>query len=223
MHYAFDLFEYHCAQAEPTGIAEGERLNRYALQPKDIVVADRAYGTVASMEYARQAGADFLLRLRSKALTLYDEAGERIDPMPGLRALKVWEPLSVNCFYKDNKGVSHPVRIVATRKDDASAQRAGHKLARTVARKSWGTVAPKTQEMTEYIVLATSLADGADQVLELYRARWQTEGSFQLRRTARDEPKFGESMVLRQAAGCRPMRGDGQGAVFFPHTPQCQP
>jgi len=41
LHYAFDLYEYRCAQAELTGIAEGEKLSRYELQSGDIVVAGR--------------------------------------------------------------------------------------------------------------------------------------------------------------------------------------
>ena len=103
LHYAFDLFGYISAQTELTGIAEGERLSRYELHAGDIVVADRAYGTVAGMEYARQAGAEFLVRLRTNAFKLYDEAGGQIDLMPRLRALGAWEALSLNCFYRDSK------------------------------------------------------------------------------------------------------------------------
>lgn len=178
LHYAFDLFGYISAQTELTGIAEGERLSRYELHAGDIVVADRAYGTVAGMEYARQAGAEFLVRLRTNAFKLYDEAGGQIDLMPRLRALGAWEALSLNCFYRDNKGGLHPVRIVATRKDDPSAQKAGRKLSKTAARKQWNPPKPQTQEMAGYIVLATSLSDTTAQVLELYRARWQIEQVF---------------------------------------------
>ena len=178
LHYAFDLFGYISAQTELTGIAEGERLSRYELHAGDIVVADRAYGTVAGMEYARQAGAEFLVRLRTNAFKLYDEAGGQIDLMPRLRALGAWEALSLNCFYRDSKGELHPVRIVATRKDDPSAQKASRKLSKTAARKQWNPPKPQTQEMAGYIVLATSLSDTTAQVLELYRARWQIEQVF---------------------------------------------
>ena len=178
LHYAFDLFEYSCAQTELTGVIEGERLSRYELRAGDIVVADRVYGTVAGMEYTRQAGAEFLVRLRTNAFKLYDEAGGQIDLMPRLRALGSWEGLSLNCFYRDSKGALHPVRIVATRKDDSSTQKASRKLARKASRKQWNTPKPQTQEMAGYIVLATSLSDTTAQVLELYRARWQIEQVF---------------------------------------------
>lgn len=178
LHYAFDLFEYSCTQAELTDITEGERLSRYELRSGDIAVADRIYGTVSGMEHARRAGADFVLRLRTGAFALYDEAGKRIDLMPYLRTMRPWEELSLGFFYKDSKGVLHPVRIVATRKDDAATQKANRKLARKVSQKQWNTPKPQTQEMAGYIVLATSLSDTAAQVLELYRARWQIEQVF---------------------------------------------
>ena len=172
LHYVFDLFEYSCAQMELTGIAEGEWLSRYEPQTGDIVVADRMYGTVSGMEHARQAGGDFVLRLKTDAFALYDEAGKRIDLPPHLRALRAWEGWSLNCFYRNSKGMLHPVRIVATRKDDAATQRANRRLSKTASRKRWNTPKPQTQEMAGYIVLATSLPDTAAQVLELYRARW---------------------------------------------------
>jgi len=178
LHYAFDLFGYSCAQMALTDSTEGERLSRYELRFGDIVVADRAYGTVAGMEYTRQAGADFLVRLRTNAFKLYDEVGGQIDLMPRLRALGSWEELSLRCFYRDAKGVPHPVRIVATRKDDTATQKANRRLSRTSNRKQWNTPKPQTQEMAGYIVLATSLSDTATQVLELYRARWQIEQVF---------------------------------------------
>ena len=101
LHYAFDLYEYSCAQAELTGICEGEKLSRYGLRPGDIVVGDRAYGTVSGMEHARQAGGDFVLRLKTDAFALYDEAGKRIDLLPHLRAVRPWEEFSLHCFYRD--------------------------------------------------------------------------------------------------------------------------
>ena len=178
LHYAFDLFEYRCAQTELTEIREGERLSRYELRPGDIAVGDRIYGTVSGMEHARRAGADYVLRLRTEAFVLYDEAGKRMDLMPYLRAMRPWEEFSLDCFYKDGKGALHRVRIVATRKDESETQKANRKLARKVSRKQWNTPKRQTQEMAGYIVLATSLSDTTAQVLELYRARWQIEQVF---------------------------------------------
>lgn len=178
LHYMFDLFEYSCVQMDLSSAKEGERLGRYELHPGDIVIADRIYGTIQGMEHVRRCGADFLLRLRTNAFTLYDQFGKPMDLMPGLKALQPWEGLSVDGYYKDKKGKLCPVRIVATRKDEAATKEADRKLSRTATRKQWKAVNTKTREMASYIVLATSLSDPTAQVLELYRARWQIEQVF---------------------------------------------
>lgn len=179
LHYAFDLFGFTCDQLELTTIADGgERLGRYALRPGDIVVADRAYGTRKSLEYVREAGAYFVVRLRTNALAFYDETGKRIDLMPRLRALEAWEAASVDCFYKDAKGSLRSVRVVACRKDDSAAEKEAKRRARAAKSKRQPAPSARAQEMAGYIVVATNLPDTAEQILELYRARWQIEQVF---------------------------------------------
>lgn len=176
LHYAFDPFAYTCAQMELTTLAGGgERLDRYELSGREIVVADRAYGTVNGMEHVRKAGAGFVLRLRTNAFALYEADGTKIELLPHLRRLSAWEELSLDLFYKDAQGNLHPVRIVATRKDDPSTRKAARKLSRIASRRQQGQPSANTQEMTNYIVLATNLPDTTSQVLGLYRARWQIE------------------------------------------------
>lgn len=179
LHFLFNLFEYACTHMELTPSAEGgEKLTRFPATAEDIFVADRAYGTITGMEHLREMGAGFLLRLRTNPFTLYDRDGKRLDILPRLREMAIWEPLSIPCFYKDSKGELHPVRIVATRKDEEASDQANRQLSRRVSRKQEGKVSPQAKEMAQYIVLATNLPDTAEQVLELYRARWQIECVF---------------------------------------------
>lgn len=95
----------------------------------------------------------------------------------------------MNCYYKNAKGELRPVRVVATRKDEIAAEASNRKLARGAKRKQWKEVKPETQEMAEYIVLASNLSDTATQILELYRARWQIECVF---RRLKELFSFGE-------------------------------
>jgi len=56
-----------------TGTKEGEKLSNFQnFKAGDIVMGDRAYGTIAGMEYVRERGCDFVLRLRTKAFIVYD-------------------------------------------------------------------------------------------------------------------------------------------------------
>lgn len=179
LHYLFDLFAYSCTHMELTPtVGGGEKLQRFAATPEDIFVADRAYGTISAMEHLRANAAGFVLRLRTNAFTLYDADGNALDILPHLRRLAAWESLSLPCFYKSSQGQMHPIRIIATRKDEDASTRADRKLTRVASRKQQGEVSPAAREMGQYIVLSSNLPDTADRVLALYRARWQIECVF---------------------------------------------
>lgn len=179
LHYLFDLFACSCTQMEMTPIAEGgEKLSRFTATAEDIFVADRIYGTITGMEHLRAAGAGFVLRLKTKAFTLYDADGNAVDILSHLRRVEAWEPFSLSCFYKSSDGEKHPIRIVATRKDETASANTQRKLSRNAIRKQQGKISPESSEMGQYIVLATNLPDESDRVLALYRARWEIECVF---------------------------------------------
>jgi len=163
---------------ELTTNKEGERLARHEIKQGDIVVADRIYCTMSGIEHAVAAKADFLLRFKSKAYILYNEDGERIDLLSKLRGIGEHESTDVHCFYKLSCGTLRPVRIVAMKKDEAAIIQTKRKLNRKVSKKQEKQVSAETIELNEYTVLATSLEYTKEQLLELYRARWQIEQVF---------------------------------------------
>lgn len=178
LHYQFDLFDYACTCMEITAQDGGERLTRFTATAEDIFVGDRIYGTIQGMEHLRRADAGFVLRLKTRAFTLYDANAQALDILPLLGELTTWESLSVPCFYKNAKGELHPVRIVATRKEEQAIDQANRRMKRNAIRKQTGGVSAQSREMAQYIVLATNLSDTAEQVLAIYRARWQIECVF---------------------------------------------
>lgn len=180
LHYAFDLFDHTCVQMELTTVAGagGEKLSRFTPKQGDIFVGDRIYGTIKGMEHLQEAGASFVLRLKAKAFTLYDAQGNRIDLLPRLKKLAAWEPFSLDCHYKNHEGTLRPVRIIATRKDEAAAHKADRRLCKTASKNQWKAVPKETQALAQFIVLASNLPDTPAQILELYRARWQIECVF---------------------------------------------
>jgi hypothetical protein len=177
LHYALDLFQCACAQLELTTCQEGEKLGRYEVVPGDIHVADRGYCSIQGMEHVRNGGGDFVIRYRNKAFTLYSETGERMELLPLLRGLKVWEAKGFNAAYRLLDGTLRPIRVVAVRKDEENGDQARTKQERTGRRKG-RSFTKETQEMTQYIVLLTSLEETPERVAELYRARWQIEQVF---------------------------------------------
>lgn len=55
-----------------TGADEGETLMRYtAIKSNDLIIADRAYGTLRGISHVLKHKANFVIRLRSNSFNLY--------------------------------------------------------------------------------------------------------------------------------------------------------
>jgi len=178
LHYVFNLFEFQCPSMEVTTNKEGERLTRHEVYEKDIMIGDRAYCSVSGIEHVLENKGDFVLRFKSKAFNLYDETGKRLELLPLMRHLKPLQSTDIRCFYKLSNGKLRPLRIVAMKKDAKAIAECKRKMARKVSKKQEKAVQPDTVELNEYVVLATSLDYTNEQILELYRARWQIEQVF---------------------------------------------
>jgi len=178
LHYVFNLFEFQCAGMELTSNKEGEKLSRHGFLADDIVIADRIYSTMSGIEHVLSEKADFVLRFKSKAFNLYDETGEKLELLPNLRGLKPLKNTEVNCYYKLSTGELRPLRIVAMKKDAKAIEQCKRKMSRKASKKQEKVAQNDTTELNEYVVLATSLEYTNEQILELYRARWQIEQVF---------------------------------------------
>ena len=180
LHYVFDLFEFACTHMELTTNEEGEKLTRHSISKDDIIIADRIYCTMSGIEHVLASEADFVLRFKSKAFILYDKDGNRIDLLSYIKhqSLRAFENTDIHCYYKLQTGELCPIRIVAMKKDKTAIAKSKRKMERKVSKKQEKAVQPDTVELNEYVVLATSLDYTNEQILELYRARWQIEQVF---------------------------------------------
>jgi hypothetical protein len=176
LHYVFDLFGFCCTSMELTSQKEGERLTRHSVKESDIMIADRIYCTMSGIEHVLSRKGDFVIRFKSKAFNVYDENGKPLELLQHLRGLKALENTEVRCFYKHN-GKLRPLRMVAMKKDWKAVESCKRKMANKYRGKK-KPLQDDTLELNEYIVLATSLDYTNEQILELYRARWQVEQVF---------------------------------------------
>jgi len=177
LHYAFDLFNFSCKHMEITKNTEGERLTRFKIQPDEILIGDKAYGTISGIEHVRASGGDCVLRIRSKSFNIYNKEGKQINLLDKLRTLCSLENTRINCYYKV-EGELKPLTIVAMRKDDKAIQESLRRRNSELTTKQRESTSEYTKELNEYIVLATTLDYTNEQILELYRARWQIECVF---------------------------------------------
>jgi len=133
LHYSFSLFEYRYESVEITPIKEGEKLNRYTGNKNDILIADRAYGTIQGIEHAKNLESDYILRLRTKAFTLYDEKGNKIDIRSRIKDMEEWESMSIHCFYKHNQEFQK-IRLCIMKKDEKACEESRRKTTKKEAK-----------------------------------------------------------------------------------------
>ncbi|MDR3161281.1 MAG: hypothetical protein LBU28_06670 [Spirochaetaceae bacterium] len=157
LHYCIDactlsMREMHLA------MKGGEKLSRFeGFGENDIVVGDRAYGTIPGMEYLREKGSAFVLRLRGGAFKVYDGEGKEIELLEQVSDMKEGEQRSIAVSYRV-PGEEKPIRICVLRKDRASEEAGLERLKRTKQRKQHGEPVSALQEAyNKYIVVATNL------------------------------------------------------------------
>jgi hypothetical protein len=181
LHYSLDLFTLGAGEFHLTDRRTGEKLSNFAgFGEGDIVMGDRAYGTLPGIAYLQQQKAGYVLRIKSRGFAVFDGKGRQIDLLQRFSRLKEGKTadITVQCIID---GREEPVRICALRKDGDSERRGVRRLVKENQRKSGGKpLSEEQREGNKYIIVATSLGAGvtAARILELYRARRQIEIAF---------------------------------------------
>ena len=177
-HCMTELFTLNMEEFYFTEASEGEKILRYEkIHEKDIVIADRAYGTIKGMEYIKGKKAEFLFRLRAKAFNLYTSDGEVFNLTEHLQKnYEVGKLIDLQLFYKVKKSY-HPVRICGIGKSEEDIEKSHRHIKKSNSHKKRGKISDLQKIYSKYVLVATSLSDDiqTDRILELYRMRWQIE------------------------------------------------
>jgi hypothetical protein len=179
LHYVLRLPSLICDFAEVTDATGGETYTRVPVQRGDVLLGDRGYCHREGVAHVLEHGGDVVVRLNSSNFPLLDANGNALDLLGTMRLLVDHVPEGWDVRFKAN-GREYAARLCAVRKS-ASAARASKERLLKAARKKGKVLQERTIELAEYIfVLATRGLDAlsAEQVLELYRARWQVELGF---------------------------------------------
>ena len=89
LHSSIALFTLEAQEFAISDEQPGEELANFTkLGPHDIVIGDRAYGTLAGREHLKKYGADYILCIRGLAYKVYDENGSKIELMQEFSGLR---------------------------------------------------------------------------------------------------------------------------------------
>ena len=180
VHLGMDLRTNRTTAIEISDRHGGETLERFALGPGEIVIADRGYGKRKDMAHAARSSAYFVIRIGWTNLPLEHRNGEPFDLIAALRnvpeACAVDFPVQVRIA----KDAVVACRFVATRKSEPAAESARQKILADGRRHGHPQIDLRTLEAAGYFFVVTNLPDeiSAESVLDLYRLRWQVEVKF---------------------------------------------
>jgi hypothetical protein len=182
MHVAISLPERAFTQVQLTGGAKGggESLDRFPLEPGDLAVADRAYGLAKAIEHVLDAQAHILARLRVASLPLFRRDGSKIDLLVEARRLKPEENREFEVCVRLPSGRKEFGRVCIRALSEADALKAERRVRRKRARKQ-EALGPRALEAARFVIVFTTLPKkmvSLDEVLAIYRLRWQIELAF---------------------------------------------
>lgn len=179
LHYSIELFGLKCDEFIITQPEKGESFINFNVNKNDILIGDRAYGRYKSMNYVLSKGGHFITRYKNKAFTLYNLKGEKIKLSDYLNSLEIGKIFEMDVQVGVTNSSNIPIRLCIVRKSDKDAE-LSFKKAIHEQKKKQRKINYETIEFHRYIIILTSLPKtiSANQIMELYRMRWQIEISF---------------------------------------------
>jgi len=179
VHYAVDLPSLACSQLEVTeakGAGNGESFRRFTVQPGDLFVGDRAYGTSGGIGHVVQNGGAVLVRFGWQNLPLWSSATRRFDLLAHLRQLRPAALGDWPVWVRDGEQLIAG-RVCAVKRSRPAAEEARRRAERAAQKQSSQALA-ETLEAAGYVFVFTTLPAStlpAGKALEFYRGRWQIE------------------------------------------------
>lgn len=185
IHAVFDLGAGGFSHLELTDKHGAEAATRGAPACHEVRIMDRNFARAPALWQFRQQSAeqaDFIVRVRWKAFSLNRPEGEPFSLIDHLRQLpNDTSPHEIMVQASVRPGHAKlPLRLIILRKPPEVAEATRAKLRREAPRKQ-KKLDPRSLVAAEFLILATSLPAEqypAEEVLAVYRLRWQIELAF---------------------------------------------
>jgi hypothetical protein len=180
LHARYDPGRGRFADLVLTTTREAEAAGRTRICPGHTLIMDRGYARVRNFRAVLEGGGNFITRISWGSVKLYHADRARIDlttllaGTTQMREIPVW----IN-------GISGVTRLVIQPLPPEDAERQRARRVRKANRNS-RQINPRTVQAAGFLMLLTSLAEDAqptEQVIALYRDRWQVEIGFKRLKT----------------------------------------
>ena len=160
------------------GEGNGESFNRLPIVPHELILADAGYCSVAGIEYVHQKGADVLVRINPQSFVAFSPQGTRIALAGRLKGLSLAGQTGQWPVVLHGPRSFFAGRVCAVRKSELAIRLSHRRLHRRSSKKQMRT-RPETLEFAKYVLVFTTRPIGsAEEILALYRKRWQIELAF---------------------------------------------
>jgi IS4 transposase len=184
VHGVYDLGRGGFTHLEVTDSHGGEALDRGKPVAGEIRIADRGYANAQAWQrflQARNERTDFIVRMRWSTIRLLDERGEAFDLVEWLRTRREAETHSITAWARSGKHQTPiEIRLIARRKPPEVVAAEHQRMYQHASRRQH-KIDPRSLIAAGWVVLATSLPEAevpAEDVLAVYRLRWQIELAF---------------------------------------------
>lgn len=179
IHAVFDLPAERFSAFELTDESEAEAIDRVAVVPGEIRIADRVHCRADGLAGVIEAGADVVVRASWRSARWCDATGAAVDIIGVLRD-NATGSIDMPIGLCRASGQPLVLRLIAVRLPKDKAVKAVAE-ARAEAKSKQRDIQAGTLAAAEWTILVTSLRASeysGEQVLDLYRLRWRIEIAF---------------------------------------------
>jgi hypothetical protein len=196
LHYAIDIMKMCGVAYKITSEKVGETLRNFDIKEKQLILADRIYGTLTGIEHCMERGANFILRVKHDAFKLYNADGTEINIVDKVRGVTSKKAENIVAYVKLKKRGLTEVRICAMKIPEDKLREVERKDKQKSSKKQ-KKLSAEAMKMHEYVVVITALPDSvtADEIIDVYGFRWQIELYFKRLKSIMD---FGNVPLKRE-------------------------
>ena len=179
IHAVFNLPSEQFSAFEITDETGAERIDRVAVIPGEIRIADRVHCRADELADVIAQGADIVVRASWRSARWLEHDGRSFDIVGALTGTATGH-IDRPIWLARGKAAPLALRLIACKMPKAQAVKAVAE-AKATAKNRQNAIQPGTLIAAEWVILVTTLKPvdyAADKVLKLYRLRWRIEIAF---------------------------------------------